>query len=131
MNIKHVLIFSCFSLLILVIGFVAGRNSSITSLDGALRAVSQQMHQKNTDSLGAPTQSDAAGEVKASAVAPTLTADQKAMLKSFGLDPNKITVTATMIACAEAKVGTARFTEIKNGATPSFLEGASLMTCYK
>ena len=131
MNIKHVLIFSCFSLLILVIGFVAGRNFPVTPFDGALQAVSQQMHQKNTDTQGTPTQSDATGEVKTSAVAPTLTAGQNAMLKSFGLDPSKVTVTATMIACAEAKIGTSRFTEIKNGATPSFLEGASLMTCYK
>jgi len=47
------------------------------------------------------------------------------------LDPNNVTVTAEMIACAEAKLGVARIEEIKNGSTPSFMEGVSLAVCYK
>ncbi len=63
-------------------------------------------------------------------VTPTLTDSQKKMLESFGIDTEAVTVTASMVACAEAKLGSARVEEIKNGATPSFLEGASLFSCY-
>jgi len=59
-----------------------------------------------------------------------MTAEQRKMLESFGLNPDEITITPGMIACAEAKVGTARIQEITNGATPSFMEGAALVTCY-
>jgi len=56
---------------------------------------------------------------------------QRKLISALGLDPNNITITAEMVACAEAKLGTSRMEEIKNGATPSFTEGASLVICYK
>ncbi len=56
--------------------------------------------------------------------------EQKELLERFGIDTSAITVTAEMIACAEEKVGAERIEEIKNGATPGFLEGLSLVTCY-
>jgi len=39
-------------------------------------------------------------------------------------------VTAAMFTCAEEKLGTDRITEIQNGATPSAIEGVSLVGCY-
>lgn len=56
--------------------------------------------------------------------------DQKELLERFGIDTSAITVTEEMITCAEEKVGIERLEEIKNGATPDFLEGLSLVTCY-
>lgn len=60
-----------------------------------------------------------------------LSTDQKEMLERFGIDTNGIVITAEMIACAEAKIGTERLNEIKAGATPNFLEGLALAGCYK
>ncbi len=58
----------------------------------------------------------------------TLPETQQAVLKTLGYE-NTITFTPEMISCAEGKLGSARVTEIKNGATPSVLESASLMGC--
>ena len=60
-----------------------------------------------------------------------LSAEQRALLTKFGIDADSITITAAMIACAEAKIGAARLEEIKAGATPSLSEGASLVACYQ
>lgn len=60
-----------------------------------------------------------------------ITESQRKMLSAMGIDPNNVNITAEMIACAEAKLGVSRVNEIKNGATPTFSEGASLMVCYK
>lgn len=59
-----------------------------------------------------------------------LSESQKALVRSMGIDGNEIVVTNDMYNCAVAKVGEGRLIEIKNGATPSFSEGASLMACY-
>lgn len=59
-----------------------------------------------------------------------MTNGQRQLISALGLDPNNVTVTAAMIACAEAEHGAARVEEIKNGATPSFTEGARLVSCY-
>lgn len=63
--------------------------------------------------------------------AESLTPAQRQMLASFGIDPNTITITPQMIACAEASLGASRIEEIKQGATPSFGEGMKLVACYK
>ena len=60
-----------------------------------------------------------------------MTEGQRKLISALGLNPDNITITPEMVACAEAKLGTARVEEIKNGATPSFSEGASLVVCYK
>ncbi len=59
-----------------------------------------------------------------------LTPGQRKLLETLGVDTDSITITPEMIACAEAKVGASRVAEIQNGATPTFMEGASLMACY-
>lgn len=60
-----------------------------------------------------------------------MTEGQRKFISAMGLNPDNITITAQMVACAEAKLGVARMEEIKNGATPSIMEGASLVACYK
>lgn len=60
-----------------------------------------------------------------------LTSGQRDLLSKFGIDANAITITPTMIACAEAKLGAARLAEIQAGATPTFTEGAALLACYR
>lgn len=56
---------------------------------------------------------------------------QKKMLGALGVDVENIVITPEMVACAEAKVGSARLIEIQNGDSPSVIEGASLAACYK
>ncbi len=60
-----------------------------------------------------------------------LTDSQKSMLRSFGIDPEAITVTQATVACAQAALGAERFTEVQKGATPTFSEGLQLLACYR
>lgn len=55
---------------------------------------------------------------------------QRKMLETMGVDTENLTLTPEMVACAEAEVGSARLMEIKDGASPSMSESASLMGCY-
>lgn len=61
----------------------------------------------------------------------TLTAEQRALVESFGIDPDTVHITPAMIACAEAEVGSARLAQIQGGDKPSFTEGMKLMACYR
>ncbi|HEX4799519.1 MAG TPA: hypothetical protein VFV22_03275 [Candidatus Paceibacterota bacterium] len=61
----------------------------------------------------------------------TLTSSQQAILNSFGVKGDHITVTKDMITCAEDAVSSSRFNEIINGAAPTPLEGIKLMPCFK
>lgn len=61
----------------------------------------------------------------------SLTEGQKKMLNALGIDAESINVTPAMIACAESSLGAERVEAIKNGATPSILEGGKLVGCYK
>lgn len=61
----------------------------------------------------------------------SLTDGQRKLISSFGLDPDNMTISAEMVACAEAKFGAARIEEFKNGASPSLTEKAGLVACYK
>lgn len=63
--------------------------------------------------------------------ASALSSEQRQMLEALGIDPNNITITPAMIACAEAKLGAGRIEEIKNGAAPSFGESMELLACYR
>jgi hypothetical protein len=60
-----------------------------------------------------------------------LSEGQRRLLAAFGVDADTVTITPAMIACAEAKLGAPRIEEIKNGATPTVTEGASLVACYR
>ncbi len=118
--------------LILLIGaFILGRSGVATPFNDVADSVAKQ--------LPSSTQSEKVQET--TAVTPKATTNtggsvslpqgQLDMLKSFGIDPATVTITPAMMACAESKVGVARFVEIKNGATPTMFEGAKLVACYK
>ncbi len=115
-----------FCVLLVVLGFILGRLEFATPLDGAIQSVSEQI--KSADTVNSDT---VTVKNENTATSPALTDQQKAIAESFGIDPDTVTITPAMIACAEQKVGSARLAEIKDGATPSFLEGAALLTCYK
>ncbi len=61
----------------------------------------------------------------------TLSDGQKKILNTLGVDTENLVLTPEMVACAEAKIGSARLAEIQAGVSPSFLEGAALVACYK
>ncbi len=114
--------------IVFVLGFILGKMNVATPADNMIERAKEtyiettaKIPETNggTQSAPAPVSTD------------SLTDSQKKMLESFGVDTNAITVTAAMIACAETKLGAARVEEIKNGATPSMLEGASLIACYR
>ena len=108
-------------LLALGLGFVMGRMTSGTPFP---------LVSGNSGATSANTQTDSSGEGK-TVNSSNLTPGQLKLLAAFGIDPNSITITPQMIACAEASLGAARVEEIKNGATPSMSEGVKLVACYK
>lgn len=92
--------------------------------------------QSATAQKGATTsasQSGSSSQIPATGVnvSTKLTDAQKQMLKNMGINPDTLVITPSMAACAEAKLGVARMSEIQNGATPSLLESAELLACYK
>jgi len=58
-----------------------------------------------------------------------LSEEQKAFLRTFGIDPDSVTITKEMVSCAEEKLGSARIREIAEGATPTTLEGIRVSPC--
>lgn len=96
----------------------------VASIPGAEEVNTALTPNNNAETTGAST----SGGTTVNAA--NLTDGQRKMLQALGVDTNNITITAEMVACAEAKLGAARIEEIKNGATPSFSEGASLVACY-
>ena len=118
MNSNYILL-AILMVLILVAGFLLGRFSTFggSYVNNAARVNDAVTNDSAGTGTTVPTDS--------------LSAEQKQMLSSFGIDPNNVTITPEMIACAEGKLGAARIEEIKNGATPSFTEGASLIACYR
>ena len=120
-------------------GFVLGKMNVPSPLDSVIQEAKENVEQsvesysQNTTTQVETKSADSSPDTKAAVnvSSDTLTDSQKKMLESFGVDTEAITVTATMVACAEAKLGKTRIEEIKNGATPSMLESASLLTCYK
>jgi hypothetical protein len=133
MNTKNLLLLILF-VIVFGVGFVLGRSGIETPLNSVADNVADSIEENTPMNNNESTTKDTASESSNNAgikVANNLTAGQRAMLESFGLNPDEITITPTMIACAEAKVGASRVTEIQNGATPSLLEGASLIACYK
>ena len=114
-------------------GFMIGRFSTIGS---TYTGVSQTTNtdaktdvKKNADGTTATTTAHTTTGTQINAA--NLTDGQKKMLSAMGIDPNSITVTAQMIACAEASLGPVRVEEIKRGSTPSFTEGVKLAACYR
>lgn len=125
-------------LLLLAIVFALGRLGIATPVnsvvDFANKQVESTLNTKTTNTTPTTnTTTNTTPPKSGTTVTPasSLTSGQMQMLKTFGIDPNTVTITAAMMACAEGKVGTARFAEIKNGATPTMFEGAKLVVCYR
>ena len=114
-------------------GFVVGRMNIPTPFNAVVDSVTPSITTEKTNEV--QSESSATKDTPSSAahidIAAKLTDSQRKMLESFGLDPDSIVITPAVIACAEAKLGKTRMDEITNGATPSLLEGASLVACYK
>jgi len=106
-------------------GFIVGRISGGVALMDALQFTSQNETKATT-----ANEAHTSTEEGAINLGSQMTAEQRKMLESFGLNPDTITITPGMVACAEAKLGAARIAEIEGGSTPSFLEGVSLMGCF-
>jgi hypothetical protein len=117
--------------LILLIGaFILGRSGVETPFNATADSVAKQLP-GSTQSDTQETTAVTPGATTNTGGSVSLPQGQLDMLKSFGIDPATVSVTPAMMACAEGKVGAPRFTEIKNGATPTMFEGAKLVTCYK
>lgn len=108
-------------------GFAIGRATSQTPLPAALSL--KGTFEKGTQDAPVTRGTQTSGGGNANTA--SLSEGQLKMLASFGIDPDTVTITPQMVACAEAKLGAARIEELKNGATPSMSEGISLMACYK
>lgn len=111
-------------------GFMTGRFSSIGSsaLGGTSSGKTNTAAAENAQSTGVKTTNASLGTtINTSA----LSDGQKKMLQALGINTDTLTLTPTMVACAEAGVGTGRVEAIKGGATPSLIEGAKLVACYK
>lgn len=111
------------------IGFLGGRMSVDTL--GSVQTVEQGTVTSTKNPVGVSTtsQTSSTPTVTPTAAPLQISDAQKKMLQALGIDINK--VTPTMIACAEASIGTARAKEIQGGATPSFSEGVKIVACYK
>jgi hypothetical protein len=130
---KNAAITGVLFLVVFVVGFAIGRMSTgettiaedVSGVNDFAQTLTPNTNNDNTQSSG-----DSAGG-GATVNTANLTDGQRQMLQALGIDADNITITAEMVACAEAKLGAARIEEIKNGATPSFSEGASLVACYR
>jgi hypothetical protein len=129
---KNAAITGVLFLVIFIVGFAIGRMSTGTAdiaedfsnVGGMADTLTPGNNNENT---GTDTSASGGATVNTA----NLTDGQRKMLQSLGIDADNVTITAEMVACAEAKLGAARIEEIKNGATPSFSEGASLLACYR
>jgi hypothetical protein len=129
---KNAAITGVLFLVVFVVGFAIGRMSTgettiaedVSGVNDYAQTLTPNANDDNTQTSGEP----AGGATVNTA---NLTDGQRKMLQALGIDADNVTITAEMVACAEAKLGAARIEEIKNGATPSFSEGASLVACYR
>ena len=118
MNNNNGIVIGILCVVILIFGFFLGRFTAGTDMVSVIAPGASQ------------TETNDAAEA-VSVESAQMSAGQRQMLEAMGMDPDSVTITPEMVACAEAKIGAARVEEIKNGATPSFGEGATLLACYK
>ncbi len=115
----------------LIVGFVVGRSTA--SIDYPVSTKISEQVETSTPVVTEPESATTSTEATDAPPVNTsqLTQEQREMLSSFGIDADALVVTASMITCAETKIGKARIEEIFNGATPTFFEGLDLFSCYK
>ncbi len=114
-------------------GVYVGRLPVADLVLGSHNALVQPAQQEITKNAGEEkAASIAAEEETAYTVSQNqLSVGQRELLTRLGINADAITITAAMIACAEAKLGAPRLAEIQAGAMPTFSEGASLLVCYR
>ncbi len=61
--------------------------------------------------------------------AESLSASQKAVLDTMGIEIDSFVITPAMVRCAEEKLGSSRVRELMDGVAPTLLEVASLTPC--
>lgn len=132
---KNGIIMGLLFLLTFIVGFYFGRvtDTNVNPFTSSVEEKTAEQKGDMNEQTGAQTNEQSTEQQEsATPISPNaLTDGQRKMLEAMGIDPNTVTVTPQMVACAEAKLGPARIEEIKNGATPSFTEGVSLVACYK
>lgn len=124
---RNALVTGILFIVVFIAGFAIGRTTQGNPADMVQNV--QESTMSGSDTANTPANADAEGG--ATVNTNNLTEGQRQMLEAMGIDADTVNITPEMIACAEAKLGAARVEEIKNGATPSFTEGASLMACYR
>lgn len=80
---------------------------------------------------GAPVDTDTAAPSATTSPRGGLSEAQRSLVRSFGLDPDTITVTQTMLTCAREKLGSVRYDELLGGSLPSLTESVDLLSCYR
>ena len=123
---KNTLVTAVLVSVVFVAGFAMGRMTEGNPVDMA-RNIQDTTVSSGDDANTPSTSANGGATVNTS----SLTPGQRQMLEAMGIDADTVNITPEMVACAEAKLGAARVEEIKNGATPSFTEGASLVGCYR
>ncbi len=117
------------ALIIFALGVVVGNVTAGTSGSVAKNVQTAINKETTADSSGSATANGSAVAFTISIA--NLPDTQKAFLRTMGITGDTIPVTNSMLACAEASVGSERMTAIKNGETPSAGEGVKLAGCYK
>ena len=106
-------------------------NNEVLSNGGLSEGGNGAGDEVQTDTSGTATGTGKSATESITVSPDTLSDGQKKLLETFGVDTNNIEITPEMISCAEEKVGEERMQEIQNGATPSFIEGMTLIGCYE
>lgn len=129
---KNVLLTVVLCFFIFIAGFILGRLTAGTGdMNDAFTNVSESVGIPSNQDTNNSGDTNANVEGGTTIPANSLTDGQRKLIQALGVDPDSITITPEMVACAEAKLGAARITEIQNGATPSMGEGLSLAACYQ
>jgi hypothetical protein len=133
---KRIILISVLVIVSFVIGFILGRqtlNIEPETSSTVTDTVPKILTGKPTASSTTQTEdvTPAAPDTTSIVETSQLTPEQRKLLGTFGIDADALVVTATMITCAENKIGKARLDEIFDGATPTFFEGVDLFSCYQ
>lgn len=119
------------------IGFVAGYGTHI------FQALSQPVSSSVVTGATQTAQADASSTEQTSSTSPaatqkpitvktsSLTPAQKALLASFGINADTVTITPQMISCAYGTLGEARVNAIVAGAKPTAMEMVKVAPCIK
>lgn len=122
---RNALITGVLLVVVFIAGFAVGRMTQGGPADVARNIQEGTVSPSDTNTQDTSTNGGATVNTS------SLSDGQRQMLEAMGIDADTVNITPEMVACAEAKLGAARIEEIKNGATPSFSEGASLVGCYR